>query len=128
MQNHGVERLYRSYNGGLSEHIQAQLLEDIEASGGIYSNEDFQDIYNKRTEIYGQVGSERRQQVKNKISYWRKIPLEDYFLVLSNFKVEVNSDNYPNNGRNIRITSPHLTPSPSTKMAPRRGYGTLYSL
>jgi hypothetical protein len=134
MQNTNSPRTYRTYNVGLSKHIQVQLLEDIEfRGGGIKSKDDFQEIYNDRIEIYGEAGSELWQKVKNKVSYWRKVPFDEYLLILKNFEVEVNKDNYLNIGRKQHLVTPlksslksvrETPPSSSSRMPPRRGYGT----
>jgi hypothetical protein len=131
MQKSDPPRPYRSYAKGLPEHIQAQLIEDIEiGGGGIYSKEDFHSIYNERVEIYGEGGSDLRQQVKSKVSYWKRLPFEEYLLIAQKLRIEINQDSYPDFGRNQQFATPskpspqlqRATPTSSSRMASRHGY------
>ena len=89
----------RTNAAGLPLHVQKSLLQDIEESGGLglvgcgptstSSAKAFclKRICNRRSNIYGEVGSERRRQVQNKVTRWKCLEQADYFLLLADLGV-----------------------------------------
>lgn len=58
---------------GLPQNVEKQLAADIKAAGGIgIGRSSYVRIYNRRLDLYGEIGSDRRRQVRNKVQRWRE--------------------------------------------------------
>jgi hypothetical protein len=111
----------RTNAAGLPLHVQKSLLQDIEESGGLglasfgltssCSAKAFalKNICNRRSDIYGVVGSERRRQVQNKVSRWKCLEQADYYLLLANLGVR------PAQGRTLSTERSSSPPHPPHK-------------
>jgi hypothetical protein len=81
----------RTNRAGLPLHKQKQLLQAIEGYGGI--GDDFgkpfklNRICKRRTDLYGEPGSELRRQIQNKVHYWRCLPKVEYLELLRSFGI-----------------------------------------
>ena len=81
----------RSNKRGLPLHLQKQLLQDIEASGGFFSSQAksyyfLRNICDKRPD-YGASGSSTREQIRYKFNAWRDFTPPEYFSLLSQFGI-----------------------------------------
>lgn len=82
----------RTNNAGLSNPVQKQLLQDIEASGGLQAlkskRRGIAKLCDTKAEIYGLPKSRTRKQVQNKIYKWYSLSEADYYRVLAEFQVQ----------------------------------------
>jgi hypothetical protein len=78
-----------SNSAGLPWDIQKALAQAIEADGGIawfkMKPHSVKDICDRHPETFGLPGSRRRQQIRNKIKYWRTYSPDEYRSLLANF-------------------------------------------
>jgi hypothetical protein len=78
-----------SNSAGLPWEVQRALAQAIEADGGIawfkMKPHAAKDICDRHPETFGLPGSKRRQQIRNKIKYWRTYSAEEYRSLLANF-------------------------------------------
>ena len=81
----------RSNKRSIPRHIQKQLAQDIEASGGIQSVS-ITNILNRKPDVYGEPNTSLRRSLENRAQYWKNFLRnghpEDYLLVLSDFGVQ----------------------------------------
>lgn len=96
--------------GGLQQHVQKQLLQDIEASGEGIARLTLRPLCDRKSDIYGEPGTERRRQVQNKFHRWKLLETIEYHKLLNNFGV------YPN-VRSQESEEEEEEPTPSTPTA-----------
>jgi len=71
---------------GLPGHIQKQVLQDIEESGGLsFTNLDR--LCKRKPEIFGKTNSPLRRQIQNKVARWKKLERVDCYKLLLNLEV-----------------------------------------
>lgn len=77
-------------NQGLKEHLQKQLLKDIEDNGGlrVFS---LARLVNEKSDTYGGVDSTLRRQVQNCVDRWKRQTDSEYLLLLNYFGVRAAS-------------------------------------
>ena len=77
-------------NQGLKEHLQKQLLKDIEDNGGlrVFS---LARLVNEKSDTYGEVDSTLRRQVQNCVDRWKRHTDSEYLLLLNYFGVRAAS-------------------------------------
>lgn len=97
----------RTNNAGLPLHVQKQLLQDIENARGISFSYDLKRICDQRQEIYGEPGTERRRQVRNKVQHWRGLERGAYVEILFNLPFQPS-------GARLSVTPPEPVLSSST--------------
>ena len=75
---------------GLKEHLQKQLLKDIEDNGGlrVFS---LARLVNEKSDTYGEVDSTLRRQVQNCVDRWKRQTDSEYLLLLNYFGVRAAS-------------------------------------
>lgn len=78
----------RTNQAGLSSHVQKQLLQDIERSGGIKSKFSLKNICDSKEDVYGLPVSAQRRSVQNKVEIWKNLPREEYNLLLATLRVQ----------------------------------------
>ena len=67
----------------LIRDIEAQLLQDIENSGGIHSASLYR-ICNLKPELYGVSGSKDRKRIQNLVNRWKQLKNKEYKNLLCN--------------------------------------------
>jgi hypothetical protein len=81
----------RTNKKGLENHLQKQLLQDIENCGGIGDEAgapfNLKAICNRRPELYGESGSQLRDKIGDKVQAWRKLTRPEYLKLLEHFGV-----------------------------------------
>lgn len=83
---------------GLPQHVQKQLLQDIEQFGGIgvcppgssFTRLPFklQHLCKRRCDIYGRPGTDLRKQVENRVQKLKKLKQADYYRLLAELGVQ----------------------------------------
>jgi hypothetical protein len=106
---------------GLSLHVQKSLLQDIEESGGLVVA-CVRNLCNRRSDIFGAAGSERRRQVQNKVTKWKSLDEIEYYKLLASLGVRPRSFSTPpalrpNQPPSSSITSPPAELSRSSPSA-----------
>ena len=72
----------RSNSAGPPEVVQRELLEDIEAGGGLTalsaSKFGLRDLCDKKPDVFGERGTELREQLRQKVRHWKSLKEEEY--------------------------------------------------
>jgi hypothetical protein len=80
----------------LRQHIQIQLLDDIRQSGGFdLIKRPTTVIFRKRSDIYGDRGTARRNQVEGYYKYWKKLPEKQFVELQSKIRQGLSIGNPP---------------------------------
>jgi hypothetical protein len=74
---------YHSNKASLPNHLQRQLLQEIESSGGIseLSSLTLAKILDSKPDVYGKSSSNKRRSVRDRVRYWRDLPIDEYYRV-----------------------------------------------
>jgi hypothetical protein len=120
----------RTNTKGLPLNLQKQLLQDIEASGGIGDGHGtpfkLLSICNRRSELYGEAGKGGlRRKVQNKVQAWRNLNAVEYYKLLAYLGVQPGLEqslplSAPEPHASYPTPSPTPTPTPSTPVLSHR--------
>jgi len=111
----------RSNSRGLPLHIQKQLLQDIEAAGGLTAAK-LANICNRRSDIYGTPASTRRSQIQQKVKRLKLLSREEYLILLTEHRIfpsELKADT-PLTRTPSRSQQPQPSPLPSSPLSQER--------
>jgi hypothetical protein len=99
--------LHTYNNKGFSNHLQKQLLQDIQNGGGLNSCR-LKNICNRNSDSYGKPSSDLRKRIQNQVYRWKKLNSYQYAKLLHDFGVL------------LPISADQTPPTPSTPLSQKQ--------